>query len=155
MREFKSLSLRQFAYIRTLYVYRTGFVFVFRIPDIVVDGFIRFTYEHTAGTLNAGHVMKGEQVVHLGNGETRINHLNSFIKKSENLVCHIRPKGQDFIHSQKPIPVTDDFGRNTYAAQCLWLDNAFIKAIIDDRSEEYLKEAEEHMRRQGMDIRHK
>jgi len=121
---------------------------IYRLPDIVSDGFIRFTYDKASETLMKGDIVRGIKTTN-GSKITTL-HMTNFVGKKTNPVSHIRPKGQDFARGQKPLLVPDKLtGSKTYLGQCLWLDQRFIQAIIEDRADEYLEEAKKKMASKG------
>lgn len=121
---------------------------IYHLPEIVADGFIRFTYDKASETLMNGEIIR--EIQETKGPKIGIRHMTNFVGKKTNPVSHIRPKGQDFARGQKPLLVPDKLtGFKTYLGQCLWLDKRFIQAIIEDRADEYLEEAKKKMAAKG------
>lgn len=123
-----------------------GYVFdkavFYRLPDAVIDDFIRFTYLMTANTLIKGEIVSEVVTQTLKDGSTRTVYKNNFIGSSDNAVCHVRPHASNFWSSQKELPCPDKLtGFSKYEPMCFWLDRKYIKAILEDRADEYLEKA--------------
>jgi DNA mismatch repair protein MutH len=125
----------------------------YSLPEMVTDGFIKYTYERTSDILNSGNVITKVITVRKKDGKAMVIHENNFVGKSENFVSHVRPKGTNFEKSRKPIPVKDVLtGEESYGSQCLWLDRHYIQAILENRADDYLMQSDEKMKKQGHPI---
>lgn len=123
-------------------------VIFYKLPDIVTEGFIRYTYEKTQETLLSGNIVKCIKKNEDGN----INYRNNFVGIAENPICHVRPHARNF-DDTKPLPVPDrKTGLTSYEKQCLWLGNDFIKAIVENRADKFIQVSLKKMKTAGHKI---
>ena len=125
----------------------------YSMPEIVTEGFIKYTYERTQATLQSGNIVTSVKKQHHKNGKTSLIHYNNFVGSKENPVSHVRPHGSDFWHPQKDLPVADKFtGYERYETQCFWFDKKYVKAILEGKDGEYLLKALDSMSIAGHDV---
>ena len=118
----------------------------YSLPEIVTDGFVKYTYKKTQATLLSGDIVWKVDKKARKNGELQLIHRNNFVGQSENPVCHVRPHAADFWHPQKDLPVPDKkTGYTRYENQCFWLDRQYIRSILEGRDGDYLMKALESM----------
>ena len=125
----------------------------YSLPEIVPDGFMKYTYNKTQETLLKGEIVYKVQDGINRNGEPCKIHSNNFVGIRENPVCHVRPHGRTFLKTQNPLPVPDKLtGYTTFESQCLWLDKKYIRAVYEGKDSEYLMWALEQMESAGNPI---
>ena len=118
----------------------------YSLPEIVTDGFIKYTYKKTQSTLLSGNIVRRIDERFDEDGKKHLIHRNNFVGQSENPVCHVRPHGTDFYHPQKDLPVADKkTGYTRYETMCFWLDRYYIKSVLEGRDGEYLMQTMDKM----------
>ena len=124
------------------YVFDNAFFYNF--TDSIIDEFIGYTYKKTQEVLNNGTIVKNRELK-LINGEYKLIHSTYFVGIKENPICHVRPHARDF-KDQAPLPVQDQLtGYTSYEKQCFWIDTRFIKAIVDNKQDEYISFARDRL----------
>ena len=122
----------------------------YSLPEIVSEGFVKYTYEKTKRTLMSGDIVYDVKCSLDRTGKTGRKHLNNFVGSRENPVCHVRPHGSNFWKPQRKLPVPDKLtGYTSFELQCFWLDKKYIRAIIEGRDSEYLMDSMNKMESQG------
>ena len=122
----------------------------YSLPEIVSQGFVKYTYEKTKETLASGDIVYEVKYAPDRTGKIGKKHLNNFVGSRENPVCHVRPHGTNFRKPQRELPVPDKLtGYTSYELQCFWLDKKYIRAIVEGRDGEYLMEALNKMESDG------
>jgi DNA mismatch repair protein len=123
----------------------------YNLPDIVTDGFMKYTYEATQKTLLSGKIVKEIKLMTMKKDQTlKTRYLNYFVSSKENPVVHVRPHGQNFWSPQKRLPVEDSLTKFTkYEVQCFWLDKKYIQSILENRDGDYLSKANQTMLKNG------
>lgn len=130
------------------YVFEQAYFYNF--TDNIIDDFIGYTYKKTQQILLDGNIVKnvGTQVV---KNENKLIHSTNFVGSKENMICHVRPHARDF-NDSKPLPVVDKVtGYTEYEKQCFWIDTRFISAVLENKLNEYLKEAYKKLNKQSSD----
>lgn len=112
----------------------------FSVPDKDLQGPIKYVWEDTVKKLNTGVKLKAT----VRDGKVRIS--NNFIKKSDDLICHIRPHEAkaDYSNHGKhadnlPVradwtdkPENDSYSDLWMTKQSFWLNNTYIKEQVKD-----------------------
>lgn len=112
----------------------------FAIPEADLNGPIRHVWEDTVKKINEGIEL---EAIPWGDG---IRILNNFIKKSDNLISHVRPHENERDYSvngkyadKLPTPVkwinkpqSNEFSNEWMTKQCFWLNNDYIKKQVED-----------------------
>ena len=79
--------------------------------------------------------IKTKSIIKNGNIEKKLKNekrQNNFPKSIENKYCHVRPHGKNSKDTY-PLPVKDKVtGAKVYTKQCFWLNNNYIKSIINE-----------------------
>ena len=124
--------------------------FFYKLPDIVVDGFMRYTYQRTQEVLRQGDIVSSVSTMNMADGTLKTIYRNNFVGMKENPVCHVRPHAANFYTGQKTLPVADKkTGFTSYEAMCYWLDHRYIVSILNGDDSQYLKNARAMMIAQG------
>jgi DNA mismatch repair protein MutH len=128
-------------------VYRFERAMFYNLPDIVTNGFMKYTYEATSRTLLSGKIVSRIRTITMTkDGSKKTQYLNNFVSSTENPVVHVRPHGQNFWNPQKKLPVPDHLtGFAKYEVQCFWFDRHFVQSIIEERDVKYLADAQKKM----------
>ncbi len=117
------------------YVFDNAFFYNF--TDSIIDEFIGYTYKKTQEILKSENIVTSKEIKTI-KGESKVVHSTNFVGIKENPICHVRPHARDF-NDQNPLPVQDKLtGYTSYEKQCFWIDTRFIKAIIEDKLDEYI-----------------
>jgi DNA mismatch repair protein MutH len=125
----------------------------YRVPDIVTEGFIRYTYNRTQEVLRNGDIVSSISVQRKADGTLGPRYNTNFVGIKENPVCHVRPHAANFLVGQKQLPVPDKLtGLTSYEAACFWLDRRYIASILSGTDQQYLKDTEKKMNREGHPI---
>lgn len=112
----------------------------FTVPESDLQGPIRRVWQDTVNKLNSGVKLEGGT----RGGKIRIS--NNFIKKSDELICHIRPHESVADYScqgryadELPVkanwvnkPNDEKYSDNWMTKQCFWLNNTYIKEQVKD-----------------------
>ncbi len=117
------------------YIFANAFFYNF--SDSVIDEFIGYTYKKTQEVLQHGNIVKNREFKFIDN-DIKLVHSTNFVGIKENPICHVRPHARDF-EDQSPLPIKDKLtGYSSYEKQCFWIDTRFIKALIENKGEEYI-----------------
>ncbi len=119
------------------YVFENAFFY--SLSDDLIDEFIGYTYNKAKDILNKGDIVYKKEITPDG----KVKHYNNFVGMKENPICHIRPHGRNF-KDQSPLPIKDKLtGYDSYEKMCFWLDSRLIKAYIENKQDEYIKDTRE------------
>lgn len=113
----------------------------FTVPEEDIEGPVRYVWEDTVRKINEGVELEAVADNSTKDG-WKIK--NNFIKKSDNLVCHVRPHAsyRDYSvngpHADKlPVPAnwtnkpdSVDYSEQWMTAQSFWLNNDYIKKQV-------------------------
>ncbi|MBO6119090.1 MAG: restriction endonuclease [Lachnospiraceae bacterium] len=96
---------------------------LWNMPEEVLQGEIKKVWLKTKKIIKSGKIVKS-----IKNGEKETN----FPKLTENKYCHVRPHAKNS-RDTYILPVNDKLtGAKEYTKQCFWLNNSYIKSIIEE-----------------------
>ncbi|MBO3077766.1 DNA mismatch repair protein MutH [Mammaliicoccus vitulinus] len=113
----------------------------FTMPEEDVEGPVYKVWQDTVDKLKNGVELKGTRYK---SGKVRIN--NNFIKKSDKMICHVRPHETESDYSENgkyadklPTPAKwinkpegDKYSDSWMTKQCFWINNDYIKKQVQD-----------------------
>ncbi len=101
--------------------------FFWNVPYPIIDNDAREVYDKTKEIILSGNIIR--EIKH---GKR----YNNFPGLSENKYCHVRPHGKDSTDTYE-LPVSDKLtGLSEYTKHCFWLNNTYIKEIVDNKGKD-------------------
>lgn len=97
---------------------------LWNMPQIVINKEVKDVYDKTREVILSGNIVS--------NIDNQGRRTTNFPGMSFNCVCHVRPHGRDSKDVDK-LPVKEKLlGINEYTKQCFWINNTYVKKIIDE-----------------------
>jgi len=107
--------------------YRFEGVKFWNMPVEILDSKVYDVWAKTKEIILSGNIVAG--IKPLKNGKSIMQ--TNFPGMSFNGVCHVRPHAQN-AEDTNPLPVIEQTtGQTTFTKQCFWLNNSFIRKIIE------------------------
>ena len=96
---------------------------LWNMPELDIETSVMKMWKETYNTIKNGNIVKS-----ITNGKRKTN----FVGLSDNKVCHVRPHGKD-ANDVYPLPVKDKLtGADNYTKHCFWINNAYIKKVLEE-----------------------
>lgn len=97
------------------------------MSETLIDKYVQPVFEKVKKLIQQGRIVESISYDRSGKPKRKTH----FPGMAFNGVCHIRPHGQDASDTY-PLPVSDKkTGLTEFTKQCFWLNNSFIKKIIE------------------------
>ena len=97
---------------------------LWNMPELTLETEVKEVWTKTVDVIRNGNIVRAIDCH--GYRET------NFPGMIDNKVCHVRPHARD-AQDTYPLPVRDRFtGATNYTKHCFWLNNTYLKEIIDD-----------------------
>ena len=96
---------------------------LWNMPETDIETSVMEMWKKTYNAISTGNIVKS-----ITNKKRKTN----FPGMSENKVCHVRPHGRN-AKDTAPLPVADKLtGATKYTKHCFWINNSYIKKIVEE-----------------------